>query len=58
MDYEKNLRSLPDYVVHGDDWREGIQKQVRCKVIKVFAEWGGGRKFPGHDANIDRLRRS
>lgn len=60
VDYEKNLRLLkPDYVVHGDDWREGIQKQVRSKVIKVLAEWGGELvEFPyTHDANIDRLRR-
>jgi phosphoenolpyruvate mutase len=60
IDYEKNLRLLkPDYVAHGDDWREGIQKQVRSKVIKVLAEWGGELvEFPyTHDANIDRLRR-
>lgn len=60
VDYEKNLRLLkPDYVVHGDDWREGIQKQVRSKVIKVLAEWGGELvEFPyTRDANIDRLRR-
>lgn len=60
IDYEKNLRLLkPDYVAHGDDWREGIQKQVRSKVIKVLAEWGGELvEFPyTRDANIDRLRR-
>ena len=33
LDYEPNLRRLkPDYVVHGDDWKEGVQKQVREKV--------------------------
>jgi len=60
IDYEKNLRLLkPDYVAHGDDWREGIQQQVRSKVIKVLAEWGGELvEFPYTvDANIDRLRR-
>ncbi len=42
LDYEANLRSLkPNYVVHGDDWREGIQRQVRDKVIRILAEWGG-----------------
>src|SRR3989338_4373556 len=42
LDYEQNLRRLkPDYVVHGDDWKEGVQKQVREKVIKILSEWGG-----------------
>ncbi len=42
IDYEENLRMLkPDYVVHGDDWREGIQKNIRSKVISVLKEWGG-----------------
>ena len=42
LDYEQNLRSLkPDYVVHGDDWKSGVQKQTREKVISVLAEWGG-----------------
>lgn len=42
LDYTDNLRRIkPDYVVHGDDWREGIQQLVRQKVIDVLAEWGG-----------------
>lgn len=42
VDYEENLRSIkPDYVVHGDDWRTGIQSVVRQKVIEVISEWGG-----------------
>ena len=37
LDYTKNLELLkPDYVVHGDDWREGVQKKTRSKVIKIF----------------------
>jgi phosphoenolpyruvate phosphomutase / 2-hydroxyethylphosphonate cytidylyltransferase len=41
-DYTENLRKLrPDYVIHGDDWKEGIQKQVRERVIEVLKEWGG-----------------
>ena len=31
----------PDYVVHGDDWREGVQRHVREDVIRVLSEWGG-----------------
>ena len=42
LDYSDNLRSLkPKYVVHGDDWTTGIQKETRKKVIKVLSEWGG-----------------
>lgn len=42
LDYEPNLRKeKPDFVVHGDDWKEGIQKITREKVINVLAEWGG-----------------
>ena len=42
LDYSDNLRELkPDYVVHGDDWREGIQKNIRSKVIEVLSEWNG-----------------
>lgn len=42
LDYEENLRKLkPDFVVHGDDWRSGIQFSIREKVISVLAEWDG-----------------
>lgn len=42
LDYSQNLRFLrPDYVVHGDDWREGVQRDTRQRVIDVLAEWGG-----------------
>ena len=42
LDYVPNLRQLkPDYVVHGDDWKEGVQKQTRQRIIEAMAEWGG-----------------
>lgn len=42
LDYRPNLLSFkPDFVVHGDDWKEGIQKTVRQQVIDTIAEWGG-----------------
>lgn len=42
LDYIPNLRELrPDYVVHGDDWRTGVQKSVRERIIAVLKEWGG-----------------
>ena len=42
LDYEENLRKIkPHYVVHGDDWKTGVQQSVRQKVIEVLNEWGG-----------------
>lgn len=42
LDYTSNIRKLkPDYVVHGTDWRKGIQKKIRAKVIEVLKEYGG-----------------
>jgi len=42
LDYSANLRGLkPDYVVHGDDWKEGVQKAIRQQVIDCLREWGG-----------------
>ena len=42
LDYTANLEMLkPDYVIHGDDWKKGIQAQTRQKVIDTIAKWGG-----------------
>jgi len=42
LDYVPNLlKYRPDYVVHGDDWQEGVQKYVRQAVIDTLATWGG-----------------
>ena len=42
LDYQYNLKKYkPNYVVHGDDWKEGVQKKVRKKVIDTLAIWGG-----------------
>ncbi|HAY33188.1 MAG TPA: phosphoenolpyruvate mutase [Ignavibacteria bacterium] len=42
LDYVSNLQMLkPDYVVHGDDWKDGVQKQTRQRVIDALKEWGG-----------------
>lgn len=42
LDYTDNLREIkPDFVVHGDDWKEGVQKNTRAAAIKVLKEWGG-----------------
>lgn len=59
VDYEPNLRKIkPDIVVHGDDWREGIQMNVRRRVIEVLKEWGGELiEFAySKDENIEKLK--
>jgi phosphoenolpyruvate phosphomutase len=42
LDYVPNLKKLkPDYVVHGDDWKTGVQKSTRDRVIEALKEWNG-----------------
>ncbi len=53
LDYRPNLESLkPDFVVHGDDWKEGVQRQTRQQVIDTLAEWGGQLVEVGYTAGI------
>ena len=42
LDYVPNVEALrPDFVVHGDDWRTGVQRETRRRVIEALAGWGG-----------------
>lgn len=42
LDYVPNLKTLrPNFVVHGDDWREGVQARTRQRVIDTLGQWGG-----------------
>jgi phosphoenolpyruvate phosphomutase len=42
LDYSSNLLSIkPDFVVHGDDWKEGVQRKARDKVVEILDVWGG-----------------
>ena len=42
LSYKENLIKLkPDCVVHGDDWRTGVQKHIRQEVVEVLKGWGG-----------------
>lgn len=53
LDYVPNLRKYrPDIVVHGDDWREGVQRKVRQSVIDILAEWGGELVEVGYTEGI------
>lgn len=40
--YIPNLRKYkPDYIIHGDDWKEGSNKYLREEVFQVMKELGG-----------------
>ncbi len=42
LSYADVLHALrPNYVVHGDNWREGFQKPIRDEVVSILAEYGG-----------------
>ena len=53
LDYTENLEKLrPDFVVHGDDWKSGIQSVVRQNVIKTLSSWGGKLIEPKYTEGI------
>ncbi len=53
LDYRPNLEKLkPDYVVHGDDWKEGVQSQVRQQVIDTLEKWNGELVEVGYTKGI------
>lgn len=35
------LKYKPDYIIHGDDWKEGVDKPLREEVFRVMQEMGG-----------------
>ena len=40
--YKEVLNELkPEFLVHGDDWKEGFQKPIRQEVIELLAVYGG-----------------
>lgn len=53
LDYTYNLNLIkPHFVVHGDDWKSGVQKETRKKVIKELKKWGGKLIEPSYTKNI------
>lgn len=58
LDYTENLKKYkPDYVFHGDDWKEGIQSKIRCDVIETLNEWDGQLiEIPfTEDVSVDKI---
>jgi len=57
LDYTQNLLDVkPDYVVHGDDWKDGIQSSVRDRVVEVLKQWGGELIEPKYTEGISSTR--
>ena len=53
LDYIPNLiRLKPNFVVHGDDWKTGIQKEIRQQVIDTLDLWGGKLIEPKYTKGI------
>ena len=57
LDYRPNLEKLkPDFVVHGDDWKTGVQSSVRQQVIDKLSVWGGKVVDIPYTANVSSTR--
>ena len=57
LDYVANVRRLrPRYFVHGDDWRTGVQREARQRVIEALKEWGGEVVEPAYTPGISSTR--
>ena len=42
----------PNYVIHGDDWKKGNQKNIRKKVIQLIKKWNGKLIEPSYTKKI------
>ena len=53
LSYIPNLNLIkPNFVVHGDDWKKGVQKKTRQDVIKTLKKWSGKLIEPKYTKNI------
>ncbi len=53
LDYRPNLVKLkPNFVIHGNDWKYGVQKKTRNQVIKTLKKWNGKLVEPKYTKNI------
>ncbi|MCR4908728.1 MAG: isocitrate lyase/phosphoenolpyruvate mutase family protein [Lachnospiraceae bacterium] len=42
LSYRENIEKYrPDIVVHGDDWRSGVQHPVRSELLELLSAYGG-----------------
>lgn len=53
LDYVDNLNKVrPDFVVHGDDWKTGVQSEARERVLNALKKWNGELIEPKYTAGI------
>ena len=56
-DFSEVINQLkPDFLVHGDDWKTGVQKETRQKVIEALDEWGGKLIEPNYTKGISSTK--
>jgi len=54
-DYKEILNSIkPDFFVHGDEWKIGVQAKMRLEVIKELKKWKGKLIEPKYSKNISK----
>jgi phosphoenolpyruvate phosphomutase / 2-hydroxyethylphosphonate cytidylyltransferase len=46
------VKIKPDFFVHGDDWKTGVQQEKRRRVIEKIKEWGGQVIEPNYTKGI------
>jgi len=57
LDYVPNLEKYrPDFVVHGDDWQEGVQAPIRKRVVEALERIGGTLVEPSYTPGISSTR--
>jgi len=53
LDYVDNLELIkPNFVIHGDDWKTGVQRITRDRVVKTLKKWSGKLIEPKYTKNI------
>ncbi len=53
LDYVPNLQKVrPDYLVHGDDWKTGVQQKTRQRAIDALSEWNGQLVEPQYTKGV------
>ena len=57
LDYTDNLIKLkPNFVIHGKDWRNGVQAYTRSKVIQTLKGWSGNLVEPNYTKKISSTK--
>ncbi len=55
--YKENLLRLkPDFVVHGDDWKDNHQRKYREEVIELLKGWGGKLVEIPYSSDINEIQ--